>query len=320
MAQNEPYHRSRRSNVHGSRRQAENFIRYQAKRGITDTRTLYYDLMKRYGATPGVWAAIDKYNLGPDYWGSRSGPGSEETPAPPQVDPNTGVPPGEPAAPATPPAPGTPGYPVSGTPPGTSTSELTPRQALPAFVPNYQSFWNPSSTMGSQPTFTDPRYYFRGEDPYSGPINYGGGMGTGYQPPISPIQIGGRSFPNVNPMLGSMQTGYAPPQVMRQMIQPSAFRDDYSYGWDGPGMVTMPESAQKAGVDPYWFRVARQSPQYQGWYGGIRQAPTPSTNPMGGPTFGMDPQGSVGGGMLGMFKKGLGPRAFGGMLSRGYFS
>ena len=101
-----------------------------------------------------------------------------------QVDPNTGVPAGEPSSPqypgggaptgtggGNPLVPGYPGFPVSAAPPGTSTSMLTPRQALPAFIPNYEAFFNPMSTMGSQPSYVDPRWFHRIEDPYSGPIN-----------------------------------------------------------------------------------------------------------------------------------------------------
>lgn len=131
------------------------------------------------------------------------------------------------------------GFPVSGAAPGTVASALTPSPNLPAFMPNFQQFWQPQRQLGSQPSFTDPRWYFLGEGAFPSPIQY--------------------------------------PQPSGQAAPMSGF-----------GTGSMPPSM------------------------GISQ-------PLTGGTFGANPQGPIGGGMLSMFRRNMAPRAMGGMLSRGYF-
>jgi len=144
-------------------------------------------------------------------------------------------PPDEPSGPEVPPVQTPPGYPPSGTPPGTEVSELTPRPNLPAFVPNFSNIFGvlnqPRGAQAGQPTYVDPSYYFRAEDPYPGPIDYSqywggiGGSQTGRAPfppvdsmqmgntfqPQKPISmgIGGGGFPN----MGSMTTGMSNPMM-----------------------------------------------------------------------------------------------------------
>jgi hypothetical protein len=81
------------------------------------------------------------------------------------------------------------GYAPSGTSPGNVKSELTPNPWLPAFVPNYQGFYNPWLSMLSQPSYTDPNWFLRAESPYPQGMQYT--QPTNWQTPVQNYGMSG---------------------------------------------------------------------------------------------------------------------------------
>ena len=138
--------------------------------------------------------------------------------------PPAGRPPGSlptvptaPASPAvTPVIPQAPGMPLSGAAPGNIVSELTPNPWLPAFVPNLSAFFQPQTTFGTQPSYSDPNWFRRAESAYPGaismnPLDYYGGGAASAQPLSSGLNFGfDQRGPIGGGMLGMMGKGLTP--------------------------------------------------------------------------------------------------------------